>query len=234
LQLLDQTVVVEPGLYTVGAAGADLTDNGAQVLCKDGATLHMMSGATLEYLPNCSTVNYFEDGANPATFNITGDGTFIFGRSIDSSFGIDNEETKLYWEYRLLDSKVRFRWQRFGEVSMIGNVIQRERGMISTRIVSSIVGTLPTRKKLTLKGRSWKQETFSNYDQIEVGYITNTDLVIDYDDFSYNTGSGGTIRLRSFNETNSKRIRIGHTTSKQRFYYCSFCLQRLLTTPKEL
>lgn len=208
-------VEVEAGVYTIGGigSGADLIDDGIQYIGKNGVVLDMMPGAKIEFLPSSTTTTFFQDNGEPADFRIEGEGIFVFGRSIDTSLGIANESTTLYWEYRLLDSAVRFRWQLFSSITMKGNVIQRSRGMISTRVASAVLGGTTVRKKLILEGDTWEQVGFSNYDQLEIGFIQNVDVSITYKSFKYNNGSGGIIRFRALNKTNKVDLYIGHLYS---------------------
>lgn len=194
------------GTYTIGSSGADLIDDGLQVLCINNVTLHLSSNSTIHYLSNSTTTTYFDDQGQPGVFRITGEGTFILSKSIDSSYGISNENSVVVWNFNLLDSRVRFRWQLFDSVIFKGSIIQRERGTFSSRVSAVISGTTSKRKTLAFIGSSWNQQGASTYDQFEIAYIQNTDIVICYDNFEWRRGSGGCIRLRVLNDTNTKRI----------------------------
>jgi len=105
------TVVVYPGIYTIGV-GADVVDDGNQQMVVDGVTLYMMPNATIQYTNLTGTASLpFDDGGVAQTFNIEGFGTFIFNRNIvggDSFLCTTNAGTILNWESVLIDTRRRW------------------------------------------------------------------------------------------------------------------------------
>jgi hypothetical protein len=205
------SVIVEPGTYTVGtlASGADLEDNGSRYLVRDGVPLIGRRGAEIEYFSDSTTVDYVEDNGNPSEFIIRGNLVIRLSRSLDSSRGVDNDRTIVDWEFDKLFTAARFRWQVFQKLRLIGDVeLTSNRGFLSTRDVTAFVPQT-TRKTIILKGNSWQQNNFNGYDQIELAFLENSDVVLDYNKFNWISGSGGCIRFRSVRETTNVSVNLG-------------------------
>ena len=197
------SVIVEPGTYTVGtlASGADLEDNGSRYLVRDGVPLIGRRGAEIEYFSDSTTVDYVEDNGNPSEFIIRGHLVIRLSRSLDSSRGVDNDRTIVDWEFDKLFTAARFRWQVFQKLRLIGDVeLTSNRGFLTTRDVTAFIPQT-TRKTIVLKGNSWQQNNFNGYDQIELAFLENADVVLNYNKFNWISGSGGCIRFRAVRET---------------------------------
>jgi len=91
---------------------AGVNDDGLQQMVKDGVTLHMMAGATINYTNLTGTASLpFTDGGVASTFLIRGDGRFIFNRDIsgnDSWLVTENEGSIVDWEFDSIDIRRRF------------------------------------------------------------------------------------------------------------------------------
>lgn len=208
----EHSVIVEPGTYTIGTvgSGADLVDNGTRYIVRNGVPLLGKRGAIIEYLSDSSTINYVEDNGNPANFIIRGNLIIRFSRSLDSSRGVNNDRTIIDWEFDRLETSARLRWQVFDTLRMIGIVqVTANRAFLSTRNVTAFVPQ-STRKKIILKGDEFTQTVAASYDQLELAYLENCDLTVDYKRFNWISGSGGCVRLRAVRESTNVSINFGN------------------------
>jgi hypothetical protein len=143
------TVVVYPGVYTIGVGG-DITDDGSQPFIKSGVTLYMLPGAEINYTNLTGTVGVdislpFSDGGIASTFIIKGKGKFVFNKDITGAPGqwivTTNEDTVVDWEFDEIDA--RLRWGGSGHNCkswrMIGRkYLQRESMFFAFRYTGTI------------------------------------------------------------------------------------------------
>lgn len=110
------TVVVMPGVYTIGdVGGEDISDDGSQQMVRNGVVLYMLPGAEIQYTNLTAADGLaslpFADGGVASSFVIRGSGKFKFNRNIsggDSFLCTTHVDTVLDWEFDEIDIRRRF------------------------------------------------------------------------------------------------------------------------------
>lgn len=107
------TVVVMPGVYTIGdVGGEDISDDGNQQMVRSEVVLYMLPGAEIQYTNLTGTFSLpFTDGGVASRFIIRGKGKFKFNRNItggDTFQLCTNAGTTVDWECDTIDTRRRF------------------------------------------------------------------------------------------------------------------------------
>lgn len=126
------TVVVMPGVYTIGdVGGEDISDDGLQYLVRNEVVLYMLPGAEIQYTNLTAadglTSLPFTDAGVASRFIIRGKGKFKFNRNItggDTFLCTTNAGTTLDWEFDQID--IRRRLETTGHNAALWRMVGRE------------------------------------------------------------------------------------------------------------